>query len=160
MPLHDNDHDSTVINRRRLLLAALAGGAGAALPACTPPPETGDADGDLWAGYDDRVTERTLAEAEKLFGLRFSEAERRQILGGPVEEAEDGYFAGQIESLERRRQFDLPNTLQPALTFDPRLPGVDYGKQGDTVVLAASDFGELPANPDDVAFAPVAAQAH
>lgn len=158
---NDNKPDPDTINRRRLLLAALAGGAGAALPACAPRSEPDLADGDdLWAGFDDRITERTLAEAEKLFGLSFSEAERRQILGGPIEESEDGYFAGQIDSLRRRREFNLPNTLQPALAFDPRLPGIDYGMQDDAVALAVSDFGELPTSAEDVAFAPAAAQAH
>ena len=116
--------DPILLNRRKILAAALAGGGVAALSACT---SGGDAEGvsatDLWAGYDERITERTLAEAEKLFGLQFSEAERRQILGGVVEEDEDGFFAQQIKSLGDRRNQDIPITLQPATSFDPRLPG-------------------------------------
>ena len=82
-----NEKDTLLLNRRRVLFAALMGGGGAALSACTPREDS--AEDDIWAGFDDRITERSLAEAEKLFGLQFTEEERRQILGGPVEEAED-----------------------------------------------------------------------
>jgi Asp-tRNA(Asn)/Glu-tRNA(Gln) amidotransferase A subunit family amidase len=148
--------DVPVIDRRRLLLAALAGSS-AALAACgredrarTPDP---------WAGFDERITERTLAEAEKLFGLEFSEAERRQILGGPVEEAEDGFFARQIASLEKRRGQALPNSLAPALSFDPRLPGVDYGVQDNSLVLYPEEIAPIPGDAESIAFASIKEQA-
>ena len=111
--------DPVILNRRRLLYAAML--AGGALAGCSAR-EQETASTDLWAGYDARITERTLAEAEKLFGLEFTEAERRQILGGPIEEREDGFFAEQIASLRQRRQQDIPNSLAPATSFDPR-PG-------------------------------------
>ena len=82
------DDDAMTVNRRRLLLAALIGGAGATVSGCSRNEET-----DPWAGFDERITDRTLAEAEKLFGLEFTAAERQQILGGPAETAEDGFFA-------------------------------------------------------------------
>ena len=118
-----NNSDPVLLNRRRILAAALAGGGTAALAGCTPGAETETADAtDLWVGYDERITERTLAEAEKLFGLQFSEAERQQILQGAIEDDEEGFFAQQIASLKKRRSQDLPITLQPATSFDPRLP--------------------------------------
>ncbi len=82
-----NEKDTLLLDRRRILYAALMSGSGAALAACEPRDGSADTarpDDDLWAGFDTRITERTLAEAEKLFGLQFTEAERRQILGGPV----------------------------------------------------------------------------
>ena len=87
--------DSLLMSRRRLLFAALLGGGAATLPACAPP--SGADDEGLWTGFDERITERTLAEAEKLFDVKFTEEERRLILGGPVEEKEDGTFATQTE---------------------------------------------------------------
>ncbi len=73
-----NDDNPVLLNRRRIIAAALASGGAAALSACTSGDEAEiDVGGDIWAGYDDRITERTLAEAEKLFGLQFSEAERQ-----------------------------------------------------------------------------------
>jgi len=151
----DND-DPVKTDRRRLLVAAMLGGG--ALAACGPRQEAGSP-GDLWAGFDGRITERTLAEAEKLFGLEFTEAERRQILGGPVEDGEDGYFAEQIASLRKRREQDIPNSLAPATSFDPRLPGVSYPQQADALVLWPEESAPLPADAESIAFASLKQQA-
>ena len=145
------------MNRRRVLYAALMGGGGAALSACVPPEDSSEVD--IWAGYDDRITERSLAEAEKLFGLQFSEAERRLILGGPVEEDEDGFFSSQIENLESIRSQEMPNSFAPAMTFDPRLPGVTYPDQENSVALFPEEIAALPDNAEDIAFASVKQQA-
>ena len=145
------------MNRRRVLYAALMGGGGAALSACVPPEDSSEVD--IWAGYDDRITERSLAEAEKLFGLQFSEAERRLILGGPVEEDEDGFFSSQIENLESIRSREMPNSFAPAMTFDPRLPGVTYPDQENSVALFPEEIAALPDNAEDIAFASVKQQA-
>lgn len=152
-----NDKDSLLMNRRRVLVAALMGGGGAALAGCTAREQAEEAD--IWAGFDGRITERTLAEAEKLFGLAFTQDERRLILGGPVEEAEEGYFVEQVENLESMRSRDIPNSLAPALTFDPRIPGVSYGEQANAVVLHSEEIATVPDNPEDIAFASVKQQA-
>lgn len=149
--------------RRRILLAALAGAGGVALAAparrAASAPETAAGTvGDHWHGFDERITERTLAEAEKLFGLRFTESERRLILGGPVEMAEDGFFHRQRKSLERRRSQSLPNCVAPTLKFDPRLPGVDYGDPASAIDLAPEPDPPLPREPADIAFATVRQQ--
>ena len=154
-----DDNQDLILNRRRILLAALASGGGVALAACNgggdESPTAGD---DLWAGFDARITERTLAEAEKLFGITFTESERRQILGGPVEVAEDGFFAKQVASLQKRRSQEIPSTLAPATTFDPRLPGVDYGSQENRVTLFPEELAPLPDDPEAIAFASVKEQ--
>ena len=152
-----NEKDTLLLNRRRVLFAALMGGGGAALSACTPREDS--AEDDIWAGFDDRITERSLAEAEKLFGLQFTEEERRQILGGPVEEAEDGLFATQIKNLKSMRSQEMPNSFAPAMTFDPRLPGVDYPDQANSVALYPEEIASLPDNAEDIAYASVKQQA-
>ncbi|RLA24836.1 MAG: amidase [Gammaproteobacteria bacterium] len=157
-----NNEDTLLLNRRRILYAALMGGSGAALAACTPGGDSPDADlpgGDIWAGFDERITERTLAEAEKLFGLQFSEAERQQILGGPIEEAADGFFAEQVKSLNNRRDQNMPNSLAPAMKFDPRLPGVSYPNQANSVALFAEEIAPIPTDAESIAFASVKQQA-
>ena len=157
-----NNEDTLLLNRRRILYAALMGGSGAALAACTPggdSPETDLAGGDIWTGFDERITERTLAEAEKLFGLQFSEAERQQILGGPIEEAADGFFAEQVKSLNNRRDQNMPNSLAPAMKFDPRLPGVSYPNQANSVALFAEEIAPIPTDAESIAFASVKQQA-
>jgi len=156
-----NNEDTLLLNRRRILYAALMGGSGAALAACTPGGDSPDADlpgGDIWAGFDERITERTLAEAEKLFGLQFSEAERQQILGGPIEEAADGFFAEQVKSLNNRRDQNMPNSLAPAMKFDPRLPGVSYPNQANSVALFAEEIAPIPTDAESIAFASVKQQ--
>ena len=152
-----NHNDTLLLNRRRVLYAALVGGGGAAISACTPTEDSSS--GDIWAGFDERITERTLAEAEKLFGLQFSETERRLILGGPVEEAEDGFFANQIKNLKSMRSLEMPNSFAPAMTFDPRLPGVSYPAQANSVSLYPEEIAALPDNAEDIAFASVKQQA-
>jgi len=155
-----NNRDPVLLNRRKILAAALAGGGTAALAGCTPGAETETADAtDLWVGYDERITERTLAEAEKLFGLRFSEAERQQILQGAIDDDEEGFFAQQIASLKKRRSQDLPITLQPATSFDPRLPGVNYAAQSNSLTLIPEEIMAIPGDPESIAFASVKQQA-
>jgi Asp-tRNA(Asn)/Glu-tRNA(Gln) amidotransferase A subunit family amidase len=155
-----NNDDPVMIQRRRVLQAALMGSSGAALAACGPRGNLDDAgDADLWAGFDERITERTLAETEKVFGLVFTEAERRQILGGTVETAEDGFFASQIASLHKRRQQEIPAGLAPSNSFDPRLPGIDYGVQENALLLYPEDVTAIPADADSIAFASVKQQA-
>jgi Asp-tRNA(Asn)/Glu-tRNA(Gln) amidotransferase A subunit family amidase len=150
-----SDDDALITNRRHMLIAALTGGTAAAMAGCGPE-ETPE---DIWTGYDDRVTERTLAEAEKLFGIQFTEAERRQILGGQVEEGEDGYFARQAASLQKRRSMPMPNSLAPATHFDPRLPGVDYPPQENELTLFPETIGTIPDDAESIAFASVKQQA-
>ncbi len=100
-----HDDEKLLLNRRRVLTAALLGGSSMGLTACAGSGDDVSSEpGEIWAGFDEKITERTLAEAEKLFGLSFSEAERRQILGGAVEKESDGFFAQQIASLKKRRE--------------------------------------------------------
>ena len=139
------------------MYAALMGGGGAALSACTPTEDSSEAD--IWAGFDERITERSLAEAEKLFGLQFSAAERQLILDEPVEEGEDGFFANQIKNLHSMRSLEMPNSFAPAMTFDPRLPGVAYPEQANAVALYPEEIAALPDNAEDIAFASVKQQA-
>ena len=146
-----SDDQGLTVDRRKLIFAALAGGVAAA--GCSREQEVNP-----WSGFDSQITERTLAEAEKLFGLEFSEAERRQILGGPIETAEDGFFANQVATLEKRRQHDLPNNVAPSLSFDPRLPGIDYGNQDDSLRLYPESIADRPDDAESIAFASVKAQ--
>jgi Asp-tRNA(Asn)/Glu-tRNA(Gln) amidotransferase A subunit family amidase len=153
-----SDENVLLLDRRRLLYAALMSGAGAALSACSPAVDFGEAD--LWVGFDQRITERTLAEAEKLFGLAFTEAERRLILGKPNAAEDENFFAQQLASLRKRREYDIPFSLAPATTFDPRLPGVDYGLQANSLTLHPQAIETFPVDAESIAFASVRQQAH
>ncbi|WP_018148939.1 amidase [Henriciella marina] len=90
----------------------------------------------------------TIASAEKLTGVEYTDAEREQM----VSAVED-----QLSAIQQLRAVEKPNTLAPAQTFDPRLPKVSYpaakassGKSAS--VKAASDLSD---NSTDIAFAPL-----
>jgi len=91
------------------------------------------------------ISAATIAQAEQLLGIGYSDAERLQMVDN---------IAGQIELAVKRRAAQLPDTLAPATRFDPRLPGwtpIDPGP------FRPSDgpAPPLPAAAADLAFAPV-----
>lgn len=96
------------------------------------------------------VTPSRIAEAEKLAGVSYTGAEREQM----VATLED-----QLSAIQQLRAFEKPNSLAPAQTFDPRLPGKTYPTGAEGVIRTA----ELPERPvpmdeADIAFASVAQQ--
>ena len=96
------------------------------------------------------ITEQTFAEAEKLAGVTYTPAERRQMLA-TVEE--------QLGRAIRRRAHPLPRDTAPATLFDPRLPGVALPSP-TPLVRPGRRTDELPAHDEDLAFASAADQAH
>jgi Asp-tRNA(Asn)/Glu-tRNA(Gln) amidotransferase A subunit family amidase len=92
------------------------------------------------------ITSETIAEAEKLLGVAYTEAERALMVEG---------FSEQIELAADRRAADLPHTLAPASRFDPRLPGWTWPQVGPFRPSEAP-VRPLPAA-EDIAFAPVTA---
>jgi Asp-tRNA(Asn)/Glu-tRNA(Gln) amidotransferase A subunit family amidase len=93
------------------------------------------------------VTAQTIAEAEKLIGIEFTLAERDLMLQT---------IGDQLALIASRRRLPYPsNTLAPALTFDPRLPGVDYAANQDQFLQAVKQIEPSPTSDEDVAFAPV-----
>jgi Asp-tRNA(Asn)/Glu-tRNA(Gln) amidotransferase A subunit family amidase len=92
------------------------------------------------------ISVTTIAEAERMLGVDYSDAERLQMLDN---------IAGQIELAIKRRAVRLPETLAPATRFDPRLPDwtpIDAGPFRPSEDPAPP----LPATAADIAFAPVA----
>jgi len=155
MEANMNPSDCKLNQRRNLLAGMLAAVGGAAVSGCAPRGEPTDP---LWTGFDERITERTLAEAEKLLGLQFTEAERRLMLGGHADG--HGLFSDRVTNLRRWRDIDKPNGLAPATVFDPRLPGVEYPAQADSVSLFEEPLAERPPATEDVAFASLKQLAH
>ena len=62
---------------------------------------------------DLKIDDATLSAAERLLGVRYTDAERAQMRDN---------LAEQVELAVRRRAVKLPNALPPATLFDPRLP--------------------------------------
>jgi Asp-tRNA(Asn)/Glu-tRNA(Gln) amidotransferase A subunit family amidase len=98
------------------------------------------------------VTTGTFAEAEKLAGIEFTEAERQVML----ENIDD-----HLQRLRARQGRPLPAlTLAPSLVFDPRLQDMDFDHVGGRFQASSNDPGPLPDDEQAIAFAPVTALSH
>ncbi|MBV8447903.1 MAG: amidase [Hyphomicrobiales bacterium] len=91
------------------------------------------------------INAATIAEAERVLGVDYSDAERLQMVDN---------IAGQIELALKRRATPLPQGSAPATRFDPRLPG---WKPIDGEIFRPGDGPSppFPASDADIAFAPV-----
>jgi Asp-tRNA(Asn)/Glu-tRNA(Gln) amidotransferase A subunit family amidase len=94
---------------------------------------------------DRSLSIETIAAAEDVVGVRYSEMERAAMVDN---------LAAQIDLAARRRQTPLPYDLAPATRFDPRLPGWT-APSSTSICAAAIDPGPLPDKAEDIAFAPV-----
>ncbi len=96
------------------------------------------------------VSTATFAEAEKLVQFDLSPSERDTAAGSwrrslaPVYELRTG-----------PRRFTPPPALAPAMQWDPVLPGETAGPPRDRFVRGAAAPGALPANEQEIAFAPL-----
>jgi Asp-tRNA(Asn)/Glu-tRNA(Gln) amidotransferase A subunit family amidase len=70
----------------------------------------------LWALVQEQgtITRQTVACAEEIAGLQFTDAERDQMLRG---------LNANLEAYGKLRAISIPNEVVPALRFDPLLPG-------------------------------------
>jgi Asp-tRNA(Asn)/Glu-tRNA(Gln) amidotransferase A subunit family amidase len=96
------------------------------------------------------VTVSTFAEAEKLVQVSLSDAERAMAAASWRKT-----MAGLYERRTGPRKLALESTLAPASRWDPVLPGQKILPQRDRFVRSKVDPGPLPANDEDIAFAPV-----
>lgn len=103
------------------------------------------------------ITTATIAEAERVAGLRFREAQREMMLEGVTQN---------LERYEALRKLKLGNALPPAYHFDPLVPGgeepaaLGVGDRGHGVRLAPQSIAAVPSASEDLAFLSVAQLAH
>ncbi len=93
----------------------------------------------------------TIAEAEKLVQVQYTAAERGQAAGN--------WQRAMAPLCERRagpRKIAIEPVVAPATVWDPMLPGVAAGPGKDRFVRSATPVPPLPAQDEDIAFAPVA----
>ncbi len=150
-PLRDSENP--LKSRRRFLnsigmvaCVALTGSAASgAAPHADPEPEAPAQDEPpIPAG----MTPQTIAEAEKLANISFTEQERDQILKS---------ISRQLDSYELLRAAQLENNEGPAEVFDPRLPHMTFPSESHAPRWRTIAPGPLPASDVDIAFASVAA---
>ncbi len=95
---------------------------------------------------ESRIDVETIAAAERVAGIDYDEAERRQMLAG---------IGGQIARTALRRGYMPDNGFGPAVVFNPRLPGMDIPANDGGVVPSGAAVPTLPDDDDDIAYAPL-----
>ena len=96
------------------------------------------------------ISPATFAEAEKLVQVQMTDAQRRM--------AAESWRTSMAALLERRtgpRKVILESTLAPATLWNPAISGKTTGPASNRFVRSHVDPGPLPANDEDIAFAPV-----
>ncbi len=127
------------VDRRRLLTVLATVGAGGTSFARA-----------LWAVADDvgDIVSETLAAAERIAGLEFTEAERELMRNG-LEELREDY--------RRLRQVPLDNVVPPALRFDPDAVCSRPRRPSGPRRASRPSLESLPSDADEIAFLPVTA---
>jgi Asp-tRNA(Asn)/Glu-tRNA(Gln) amidotransferase A subunit family amidase len=100
--------------------------------------------------FGPEVSEATFGEAEKLLQFSLTEPERAMAAASWRKTLASVY--------ERRtgpRKLALEDTLPPATTWNPMIPGVKASEHRDRFIRS-NDSSSLPAKDEDIAFAPVA----
>ena len=93
-----------------------------------------------------RITTETIAAAEQVVAIDYSESERRQILTK---------IGGHTARTAQRRTYQPDNGFGPAVVFDPRLPGMEIAANEGGVVPSDAPIPTLPDNDGDIAYAPL-----
>ncbi len=95
---------------------------------------------------DESLTTVTVTEAAKIHALPLPPNAPAELVAA---------LPAQIAAVKAVRAVPRPIDLQPAIVFDPRLPGVRYPRQANRVVLHPGRTVPLPSKDEDIAFAPV-----
>ncbi len=95
---------------------------------------------------DESLTTVTVTEAAKIHALPLPPNAPAELVAA---------LPAQIAAVKAVRAVPRPIDLQPAIVFDPRLPGVPYPSQANRVVLHPGRTVPLPSKDEDIAFAPV-----
>jgi Asp-tRNA(Asn)/Glu-tRNA(Gln) amidotransferase A subunit family amidase len=93
-----------------------------------------------------RLNVAYLPNAEKLIGLRFTAKERHLMIDD---------LNKQLAAYEQLRASPIDNGVPPALSFDPRLPGMTFETVQHKIRFSKIKTPRLPDNIEDIAFWPV-----
>src|SRR5262245_56284766 len=92
------------------------------------------------------ITKEMIADAEKLAGLAFSDAQREQMAGE---------LSQHLRAYERLRAVPLDNGVPPALVFQPLGPDAKPSSERKARVYSEAKALEVPDDLEQLAFAPV-----
>jgi Asp-tRNA(Asn)/Glu-tRNA(Gln) amidotransferase C subunit len=104
--------------------------------------------GVLWGIAQDQetITKEMVAQAEAIAGLEFTDEERERIATA---------LSRNVSNYERLREVQLPNSVVPAVQFDPVLPGMDLSIARRPFRYTRESDVRRPDNLEQVAFWPV-----
>lgn len=131
--------------REFLSTAAVLVAAGGRVPTDARPDDAASS-GPANGRQDPSLTETTVTEAAKLHALPLPPGSPAELVAA---------LPGQIAAVKAVRAVPRPLDLQPAIVFDPRLPGVRYPRQTNRLVLHPGRAAPLPTRDEDIAFASV-----
>ena len=102
----------------------------------------------LWqrAQQEGSVTKDMIAQAEGVFGLEFTDEERELMVRN---------LNRNITSYEALRTHDIPNSVPPAIVFDPVLPSMKLPTEEREFRYTRPTGVSRPANLEELAFEPV-----
>jgi Asp-tRNA(Asn)/Glu-tRNA(Gln) amidotransferase A subunit family amidase len=92
---------------------------------------------------DESITKTEIANAEKLIGLGFDDAERDSMLDALNE---------QLENYKVVREFHLQNSVMPAVLFNPIPTGFKFDEDQKPIKFSDYSYTKLPENIYDLAF--------
>jgi len=96
-----------------------------------------------------KLTEKIVADAEKVAGLNYTTAERAMVLEN---------LQGALETLAKVRSNAFDNSEAPALVFDPKLPRRTVRSQKNSLTLAGETSAPPPVDEPSIAYASVVQQ--
>ena len=92
------------------------------------------------------ISRADLDKAERVIGIQFNDAEKDTMLADLVEN---------LESYVALREVDLPNSVPPALLFEPVPVGMDLDRSVKPPVYSPASSVGLPENREELAFCSV-----
>jgi Asp-tRNA(Asn)/Glu-tRNA(Gln) amidotransferase A subunit family amidase len=125
---------ATAMDRRAFMTWVSAGLGGTFLP------------GALGAQEQEQITKEMIAQAERVAGLEFTDAEREEMVRG---------LNQNLSAYEQLREVQLPNAVPPAVQFDPVLPDMTLPSARRPMRMSPPPQVNRPANLEEVAFWPV-----
>ncbi len=104
--------------------------------------------GALWAKLQEQgmLSKEMVADAESLAGLEFTDEERDMMMRG---------LERNLESYKQLRTVSIPNSVPPAISFDPVLPGRQLPTEQKEFRYSRPRSVARPTDLEDLAFAPV-----
>jgi len=97
-------------------------------------------------GDEPKITKENIAGAEKIIGLDFTETERDSMLQDLIDN---------LKSYLALRAVEIPNSIPPAMEFNPIPVGFKIDKEERSFVASKAQKLERPANLEELAFWPV-----